>query len=438
MKQIIAYSGISYEEKQESQNTRGIGFLLIILVICTLPLEQIILPASLKIVDLPLALLIVYGGIRFILRNQQIQMPLVGPFWLALIASLIATMTGLSSFVSIVAMIQEVYLFIWFIVLTNILISDSQSNFDILLKIWSIVAILEATTAIMGMMKIGPAIFYTSPIKGNTLDTGEFYRAFGTFANPNATGAYLSISFFMLFASNGWKRLTRIIFGSYLIVGIYSTGSMGAVFSTFASFAVLIVLRSINKNRQTALLTAGIVVMGIAVFIMLILVNKPLTSLRSITETGNRNKIFSLTLGRLSHSVSGRENIIEGVWDVSSQYPLGIGPNAASLFSSNKGLHDDYIAYLFERGPLGLIAWLWLVIATLITPIHKKKQFRDNFRYWQLLALWSGFLAIILNAFSHEISHFRQVWMLLAFLYSAYYRLSNAHSPILVIPETKN
>jgi hypothetical protein len=436
MKQVASYPVMLHKKNLELENTRGIDFLLIVLVICTLPLERILLPASLKIVDVPLVLLVAYGGIKLINRNQGIHVPLIWPIWLTLIASLIATMTGLLSLNSIVAMIQEVYLFLWFIVLTNILISYSQFEFDTLIKIWSLVAILEATTAIMGMMNIGPAIFYTSPLKGNILSTGEFNRAFGTFANPNATGTYLSISFFMLLAVSNWKRLTRLILGLFLLVGIYSTGSMGAVLSTIASFLILIVIRPVYKNQRAALLTGGIVALGIAMLIILILVYNPSQSLRSIIETSDRNAFLSLTLGRLFHSVTGRVNLIEDVWHFYYRHPLGIGPDAATLISGT--LHNDYVAYLFERGPFGLIAWLWLVIATLITPLRMKDRYSANFRFWQLLVLWSGFLAIILNAFSHEISHFRQVWMLMAFLYSAYYGLSNRNDEIPVIPKQKD
>jgi hypothetical protein len=288
----------------------------------------------------------------------------------------------------------------------------------------------------MGMMNIGPALFYTSPSEGTILSTGAFNRGFGTFANPNATGAYLSISFFILLATNRWKSWIRFVLGSYLMVGIYSTGSMGAVISSFVSFAILVMTRLTYKNRRIALLTIGIVALAIGLFIVLILGYNPSTSVVSLAEKGSGNELLALTLGRLPHSIFGRINIIEDVLPTYYRYPLGIGPNAASLIS--KTLHNDYLAYLLERGPFGLIAWLWLVIATLITPLQKNHESKSDSHYWQFMALWAGFLAIVLNAFGHEVSHFRQLWMLMAFLYAAHYKLSNFDSQIPAMRGVRN
>src|SRR5215213_7517450 len=138
MKQVATYPVTLPQESQTLANKRGIGFLIIFLVMVALPLERILLPASLKIVDLPLVLLVACGALEFINRNQRIHIPLLWPFWLTLIASLIATLTGLLSLNSVTAITQEVYLFIWLIVLTNILINYSQFDFDLLIKIWSI------------------------------------------------------------------------------------------------------------------------------------------------------------------------------------------------------------------------------------------------------------------------------------------------------------
>jgi hypothetical protein len=422
MKQVLVGPTALYKKEEKASSTWGVEFYLLVLVIGALPLERLILPAALKIVDLPLVLLIGYGCLLFMIRRQVIKLPLVWPVWLSFVASLIATLTGLLSSISIVAMVQEVYLFIWFIVLTNILINISQADFDFLLRIWCVIAVIEATTAIMGMLHIGPAIFYTSPTKGNILSTGEFNRGFGTFANPNATGAYLSISFFILLANKGLTKWTRFILGSYLILGIYSTGSMGAVLSTCVSGAILGIISLVHTNRQRAFLTVGLAAIAISALLILILTYNPLQSLASLTDKNSENQLLMLTLGRLPHSVSGRVNLVEDVWPLFTRYPFGIGPNAAVLISGT--LHNDYIAYLLERGPLGLIAWLWLVLATLIIPLRMTIKARGSLQYWQFLALWAAFLALVLNAFSHEISHFRQVWVLMALLYGLYYNLS--------------
>jgi len=394
-------------------------FWLVILVLFLLPLERIIFPLSLKAVDLILVPLIGLGGLYFFRESRRFQVPLALPTWLIMIASLMATIS-IPTFDSLLAIIQEVYLFIWFVALTNILTTFKPSNFDMLITIWSIIAVFEAATSLMGMLKIGPAIFYTSPIKDNTLSTGAFNRGFGTFANPNATAAYLAISFFILQAAI-WPKWLRIVFGSFIYMGIYSTGSMGAILSTTIGIITLVIFTSILNNRSRLLLYGGGVSIVIVFAILMFFLSQskgPFFSLSEITSVGKENQILALTLGRLNHSVSGRVTHYDDAWQAFEKNPLGSGPNISDS-------HNDYIAYLFDRGLLGFFGWLGLVITTLLTPLSSIKQSQNNFRLKQILALWAGFLVVSIDAFTHEISHFRQVWVLMAFLYAAYYRFAS-------------
>jgi O-antigen ligase len=82
-------------------------------------------------------------------------------------------------------------------------------------------------------------------------------------------------------------------------------------------------------------------------------------------------------------------------------------------------MHNDYLAFLFERGPIGAIGWLWMVAATLLAPLRAACQCTHSQQRWQVLALGAGFLGCAMNAFTHEVSHFRQVWVLMAFLFAA-------------------
>jgi hypothetical protein len=414
--------GISDSTRQTTTRKNQISFFLVAFVLVLLPLERMSFPLSLKIADFALALLIGYGVYRFFSEKQRIHAPLAFPAWLILAVSLLAVLAAPLNTDSIIAIVQEIYLFVWFILLINTLTTLKPSDFDTLIKIWSIVAILEAITSLMGMMKIGPAIFYTSPIKGNILDTGEFNRGFGTFANPNATGAYLAISFFMLQATR-WPKWIRVVLGMFMYAGIYSSGSMGAILGTTIGFGSLIFLNMAVKNQRVIFLLTGALAIGMAALIIVFTFFNPMPSLSQITVASKGNQVLALTLGRLTHSVSGRTDLLGDAEQVFERYPFGMGPNTADV-------HNDYIAFLFDRGPLGLIGWLLLVITTLITPLWKIGQYKDKFRCWQILALWAGFLAISILALTHEISHFRQVWALMAFIYAAYYLFLSNNGPI--------
>jgi O-antigen ligase len=415
---------ITGKHREHIINTR-IAYLFVTLALLLLPIERVVFPLSLKLIDLVLLLITGVGCLFFLRENHRIQVPLALPAWLILLASLFATITTPFMTDSILAIVQELYLFAWFVILTNILTIFKPSDFDNLIKIWSIIATLEAAASLMGMFQIGPAMFYTSPIKDNILDTGAFNRGFGTFANPNATGAYLVISFFILQAT-GWPKWVRTILGIFLYAGIYSTGSMGAILSAAIGFIVLLILNIVLNNRRINLLLSGILAIGLAIIMLVVVFFKPVQSLSQFTAVGKENELLALTLGRLTHSVTGRQVLVQDAWQVFERYPFGTGPNTADA-------HSDYLAFLFDRGLLGFVGWVLMVITTLITPFLKINRQKDGFRLWQILSLWAGFLAISIIAFTHEISHFRQVWVLMAFIYAAYYGFEETDNQLLTV-----
>ncbi|HEX2981734.1 MAG TPA: hypothetical protein VHO48_15845, partial [Anaerolineaceae bacterium] len=205
---------------------RSMAFWLIALARCLLPLEWWLLPFSLKPSDFGLILLVAYGCLLLLIYRQRVILPLWAPFWLILFASVLATLTGAMHADSLMAILQETYLYVWFVVLVNLLARFPSELFHALLKLWSVIALLEAVATLLGMLHIGPAMFYTNP-NGNIIEAGgDLDRAVGTFANANAAGAYLFISLFVLLAAR-WPRWFKIVGACWLLAGMFATGSMG-------------------------------------------------------------------------------------------------------------------------------------------------------------------------------------------------------------------
>jgi len=398
-----------------------IGFWLSILMLCLLPIERLMLPFNLRVADFALVLLAVYGLGKAWRTRQRLVFPLLLPLWLILFSSLIATLVAYAHPDSVMAIVQEVYLFAWFIILTNVLKSFPSPDLDRLMKIWSVIALAEATIALMGMLRIGPSIFYTEPGAGPVSPSAGFSRAVGTFVNPNAAGAYLSISFFVLLATS-WPIWLRSVFGIWLLAGTFGTGSMGALSSTIASLAVLAVAYPIVKNRQAAMLWGGVVGVGVGVLATMLFILGIWPSLLSGIGLDTSGQLFAITVGRFPRSLAGRLTIMEQAWSMYSLHPWGVGPAISHLHMPiGASLHNDFVAFLVERGPLGFSGWLWLVGATLLAPLRTAYQRTDRHQRWQVLALGAGFLACAMNAFTHEVSHFRQVWVLMAFLFAVGY-----------------
>ena len=418
MKQAALHFGNSNKFESSDQ----IGFWLSILMLCLLPLERLMFPFNLKVADFALVLLTLYGLGKAWRTHQRLNFPLLIPMWLILLSSLVATLVGFAHSDSIIAIVQEVYLFVWFVVLTNILKAFSLSDLDRLIKIWSVIALAEATTTLMGMLHIGPHIFYTEPGLGQAVSSAEFGRAVGTYANSNAAAAYLSVSFFVLLATF-WPIWLRSVFGMWLLAGIFGTGSVGALLSSISSLVLLTAIYSIIRNRQATILWGGIIGIGTGIIAAILFLLGLGSSLLPGTKFDKNKQLLALTVGRFPRSLASRFSLIENAWSVYSLHPWGTGPNSSVSYLAT--LHNDYIAFLFERGPVGAIGWLWIVGSTFLAPLRAANQCPDRHQRWQILALGAGFLACAMNALVHEISHFRQVWVLMAFLFAASYAPSS-------------
>jgi hypothetical protein len=398
-----------YRTVQASEGKDRIGFWLLVLLLFLLPIEQMRFPFNVKPADLALVLLTLYGLLKAWQTHQRLDFPLLLPIWVILLSSSVATLVGFGRPDSIIAIMQEIYIFVWFMVLTNVLRALPLPDLDRVMKIWSVIACLESITTVMGMLRIGPSMFYRSSFEQATT---EFIRATGTYDNSNAVAVYLSVSFFILLATS-WPIWLQSVLGVWLLVGMFATGSNGALLSTLGSLVVLVGGHLIVKNRRHIKLLIAVIGMGVGIVAAVLIILSLSSSLLSEFGLGTGEPLLFYTLGRLSHGATSRFDILMWAWETYGRYPWGTGPNT---FASV--LHNDYAAFWFERGPLGIIGWLWLIAATLLRPLRVTNQLVNKHQRWQMLVLGAGFLACAVNAFSHEVSHMRQVWLLMAFLFA--------------------
>jgi hypothetical protein len=408
-----------HHEDQVSGSRDQIGFWLFVVTLCLLPLEYWVFPLSLRVPDAALALLMLYSLGKAWRTRQGWEFPVLLPMWLIFLASAAATLVGFGRMESVIALVQEIYICAWFFSLMNVLRTFSLPDMDRLMKIWSVVACIEAATTVMGMFRIGPSMFYTLPYRERNITT-PMVRSVGTYINPNAAAVYLSVSLFIVLAAS-WPIWLRAVMAAWLFAGMFGTGSNGALLTTVGGLVVLVVVHAIIKVRRGILLWGALICMGagLGAMVLCALVFVP-SLLAGIGLSGSQHAL-SLTVGRFSRSLNDRFELIGWAWRIYSRYPVGIGPNGFSTLRAS--LHNDYAAFLFERGPVGLIGWLLMLGTAVLEPLWPAARLVDRSRRWQVLAPSAGIFACSINALSHEISHMRQFWMLMVFLFA----LSYAH-----------
>lgn len=221
------------------------------------------------------------------------------------------------------------------------------------------------------------------------LDTGAI-RASGTWENPNIPGHLLATGFIVaLFLFSGW---TRIFVLSVAVLGLVSTGSFGALIQ--ASIGLIYLgwsrreqIGSLLGRHKVAAWTLLIILLGGIGF-------------------GVTGGVDAWNQDRFERSGSERLVIWGSALELALENPLGVGPkstSALSLLDLRREPHNEYIAYIAERGPIALLGLLGLGVAMWLSgrpggPIR---------------AVTLGFA---MASMFRETLHYRHIWLYLALL----------------------
>ena len=194
---------------------------------------------------------------------------------------------------------------------------------------------------------------------------------------------------------------------------MYATGSNGAMGTTLLALGLLTILYTILRQRRAALGWALALTGGTAVSILL-LDKLPTLLSSSASATGS---LLSTSAQRAARALMLRAQLWRVGWQQFEKRPWGFGPNSASEIHAS--LHSDYLAFLFERGPVGFLGWTLLLLEPLLYVLRAASRSQmDKVHQWQILALGAGFLANAMNAAVHELSHTRPLWLLMAFIFA--------------------
>jgi hypothetical protein len=406
---------------------KQISFSIFVVLLLLLPLEQIIGPMLTAPADAALmALIAVFWPVAWVQR-RRVVFPLLLPMWLIFAASSLATLFSIQPTTNIVAMIQELYLYLWFVSAVNLLAWLGEGDMHRLNKIWIIVAGVESLLTLMGMLRIGPKFLYLyQPLGGVHKHQFQFEgvgRALGTFRNSNAAGGYLMASFFVLMATP-WPRhsLQRLAVGGWLFLGIYATGSNASLGGALAGLAFYLLYRVVTQGDRRVMrlwITLGTLMAAVGVALPVVGF-----SFSSALQPGAGGALLAMTVGRLAGSIGKRVVIFSAGWDIFSHNMLGVGPNGASEVLGGGSLHNDYLAFLAERGTLGLTGLVLLMVLTTACVVASVRlSHGDRVRQLQAMALGGGFVAYFVNAMAHEVTHFRSLWLLMAMVFAYYYML---------------
>ena len=352
--------------------------------------------------------------------------PLEVPAWPALalivIGSLVALALSDLPRIGLLTLLVDIYLILLLVAITNHLQLDAPGVRAVLV-VWTVAALAWTAILIGAHYGVLPRTFAELlELKPNAK------RASGpTGNNPNLAGSYLVASFFVLLASP-WprRRPFRILAGGWLLVGEVATGSLGGLLGLGIGMAVLATgayLRAGHTAEQVrALLGAALLAGSVLVAGLVVMAGLPRFGLTDVQTVSRRARGGPLdeSVGRAGKTLArAGPRVLVGVGpgEAKTQLQIANGSVSRNGVLTVHSLHNDYLAFLVERGILGLTGLLLLNIALLrraawVVGTGRRQGIRAA-------ALAAGVVATVAGSLFHEEFHYRHAIVLFALLWVA-------------------
>jgi O-antigen ligase len=385
-------------------------------------------PGNTAPVDVFAALFIVVViGQAIISRRRRLVTPMAGPLMLIALVSAIAVIFSVAPSTGLLNLLIEAYLvaLLW-TVCTEL--RQRPDRMAVITSVWVVASVFWAFLLVGTQWHLLPA-----RVAHLLVQSDSSTRAAAAAHNPNLAASFLVTSMFIVLASP-WPRSKLIKAGilAWLFTAITLSGSNGALLGIAFGAAFLIAMRVIRRSSALGKVlvgaTAGIVA---AIAIFAVVASNPTINqgtADSVATSSQGNGVFKHNLGRLNDSINSRVTLwssaLRGGFDHSA---LGVGVGEASTIqvSDNqdlgRSLHNDLLAFLLERGIMGVAALVLLVAVLLRMSFRLARvgSVRIAGRVWHLQALGAGVVANLGISLTHESYHFRHVWMLLALVWVA-------------------
>lgn len=384
--------------------------------LATLPLLVPAGPGNTGPVDLWILLAVVATAAAAVRDRRVVRLPYVVPVLLAVLAALLAALARPSSSGTLTAVAQDVLLVLWAGVLANLGLQPQMLRR--LVRVWA------ATSTVAAAVLVVAVLLGLNAVAGIVEEEGT--RASLTFGDPNRAGSYFGISVMVVLAS-GWPahRIGRWLAVGVLVVALVETGSNAGLVALLSGLVAVALLATVHRLGTLRGLGAALGVVGL---VAVLLRGLDLPTLSEQAHASGQPLLVN-TLGRASQGGDDRGLLLsENLKVYRREGLLGVGASGtksalrAEQAQYVKEAHNDYIAALVERGPLGALA-LMLLLATVgvraaaLVRRHPCAALLSAVPKPQYLAAAAGSCAVA--AWFHEVAHFRHVWALLGLVAAA-------------------
>jgi O-antigen ligase len=406
-----------------------------------LPIKILNLPLNFELVDIW-----ILGGMPVALylyslrRPRQISLSYVLPMWFVLISSFISAFASHSPLHSTIVIVKEIYLFIWFLMVAALLFQLSAADLRRVLRVWGWVVIAHGSLMIAQFLS--PAIWeFTNALGGNAARL-EGYRAAGLFICDKAGCANKAAIFqllgFVPLLLAGYSMRRTAILGIFLFASMMTSGSMGATLAFSAGLFVAIFVMAYLNNSLTVILKYLI---GGAIILAIVGGGLYIAGRQSQDQENHFEKII---VGRYDKSSGGRFDLWGRGIEVLLEHKAffwGVGPEnfrEVDPSGNDNQLHNDTLAFLVERGLIGLIGLALFAAITLQKSVRTLQIYRKDPKRARpgVVVFLAALAAIVVESLTHQIFHTREMWLVLAALEAVLYKMITSEYGIEPATET--
>jgi O-antigen ligase len=255
-------------------------------------------------------------------------------------------------------------------------------------------------------------------LSGETARCGV--RAAFTLGDPNLAANYFICSLLVLRAVQYPKRrLARWSCCAVIVTAVALTGSNGGALVLVAATVLGAIFATARRRGAVpAIIAAATLVLACVAIV-------PQVHLSTIAQHAQTaSPLLKDSIGRQAESSGSRSTILAETRQLylTGDTLLGVGPGGtkgafqAHMYPYVKMAHDDYTASILERGVLGGLALICLLVIIAarcrrIAARPLRHEYAAIFPRPELLA--AAVVAMLISATLYQVLHFRHVWALL-------------------------
>jgi O-antigen ligase len=380
-----------------------------------LPLLRPAGPLNTGLVDLAGFVLVFAAGLAWLSGRLTFRLPFAITVLVFAVGGTLGALAGPTPGRGLMAVVQDLVLLVVSGAIVSIAPTISLQR--LLWRTWAVSGVTWASLLIFGVLA------HVDVLSGQQARYGA--RASLTTGDPNLAANYLVASLFVLYAAR-WPagRLSRAAATIVVVIAMLLTGSNGATAALFlGTLAAGVAALCLKRNWRVVV---GLVAMAAALVLFLGVAPVSRWQQQLVSAAGHSSvQIVRDSVGRQDQSSSTRHTLLDESLELyRTDGPLGTGPGSTKSllekkqYPYQKEAHDDYLAALTERGPIGAFG-LALLLGVAVRMLSKLTRLHTRSAGREVVApapMIGCAVALAASGMFYEVLHFRQVWVYLALL----------------------